>query len=295
MKRVTENVYVEDRYSAQPYNRGCNPGYITTSEGIVLIDTPMLPRDAIKWRDQIAKLGKVRYIINTHFHADHTSGNYLFNAPIIAHEGDRELSKKLLTGIFIPGVLKKSKGRPLTLEETARFDIEDRDPESIPFMKDFYLKPPDITFSEGLTLYVGNHTFVCTHLPGHVATHIGVYIPQEKVFFAGDNFTNQVQPVLSSCLPFEWVASLKKIEAMDVEQVIPGHGIVGGKKEVREFRLFIEKCLEMVRDAIKKGMSKEQAASEISFESLYPAVHPGAEQQSFNVIRLYEAWLEQAK
>ena len=82
---------------------------------------------------------------------------------------------------------------------------------------------------------------------------------------------------------------------MDVEQVIPGHGIVGGKKEVREFRLFIEKCLEMVRDAIKKGMSKEQAASEISFESLYPAVHPGAEQQSFNVIRLYEAWLEQAK
>ena len=294
MKRVTENIYVEDRYSAQPYNRGCNPGYIITSEGIVLIDTPMLPRDAIKWRDQIYNLGEVRYIINTHFHADHTSGNYLFNAPIIAHEGDRELSKKLLTGIFLPGVLKKSKGRPLTLEETARFDIEDRDPENIALMKDFYLKPPDITFTKNLTLYLGNHTFVLTHLPGHVATHIGVFIPQEKTFFAGDNFTNQVQPVLSSCLPFEWIASLENIETMDIEKVVPGHGIVGGNKELREFRLFIEKCLDTVRDAIRKGMSKEEAASEISFESLYPAIHPGAEQQRLNVIRLYEALSEQA-
>jgi cyclase len=292
MKKVTDNVFVEDRYSAQPYNRGCNPGYVTTAEGVVMIDTPMLPRDAIKWRDRIARAGEVRYIVNTHFHADHTSGNYLFSAPIIAHDGDRDMGKKLLKGIFIPGVLKKSGGRPLTLEETARYDIEDRDPEGLALMKDFYLKPPDITFSESLTLYVGSHTFVLTHLPGHVANHIGVYVPEEKVFFAGDNFTNKVQPVMSSSLPFEWIASLKKMEAMDAEKFVPGHGKVGNKKDIREFRLFIESCLETVRDAMKKGMSQEEAAGAISFESVYPAIHPGAEQQGLNVSRLYEVLSE---
>jgi hypothetical protein len=75
---------------------------------------------------------------------------------------------------------------------------------------------------------------------------------------------------------------------MDVEIVVPGHGKVCGKKEVREFRLFIEKCIDIVREAIKQGVSQEKAADTISFENLYPAIHPGAEQQRFNVLRLWE-------
>ena len=70
--------------------------------------------------------------------------------------------------------------------------------------------------------------------------------------------------------------------------VVPGHGEVCGKREVREFRLFIQKCIDIVREAIKQGMSKEKAAENISFEELYPAIHPGPEQQRFNVLRLYE-------
>jgi cyclase len=295
MKKITANVYVEDRFSAQPENRGCNPGFVTTSEGIVLLDTPMIPRDALKWRDDISKIGEVRYIFNTHFHADHTAGNYFFTAPVIAHEGVIEQSTRLLTGVFIPAVIKRSGGLPLTHTETARYDIEDRDPESIPLMQDFRLRLPSITFSERLTLYVGNHTCEAFYMPGHTSTHIGVYIPQEKVFFAGDNFTNKVQPVLASSLPFEWIESLKKIEAMDVEVVVPGHGRVGDKKDVLEFRLFIEKCLDTVREAIRRGMSRDEAASRISFESLYPAVHPGADQQRLNVLRLYDALSTQAK
>jgi len=295
MKKVTANVYVEDRYSTQPENRGCNPGFVTTSEGIVLLDTPMIPRDALKWRDEISRIGEVRYIFNTHFHADHTAGNYLFTAPVIAHEGVIGQSTQLLTGVFIPAVIKRSGGRPLTHTETARYDIEDRDPESIPLMKDFRLRLPNITFSERLTLYLGQHTFEALNMPGHTSTHIGVYIPQEKVFFAGDNFTNKVQPVLASSLPLDWIESLKKIEAMDVDVVVPGHGRVGDKKDVREFRLFIEKCLDMVSEAIRQGMSREEAGARITFESLYPAVHPGADQQRLNVLRLYDVLSKQTQ
>lgn len=295
MKRVTENLYVEDRFSAQPENRGCNPGFVTTSEGIVLLDTPMIPRDAAEWRDKVAKLGEVRYIINTHHHADHMAGNYFFTAPVISSEGVREQCNKILYGVFIPAVVKRSGGRPLTNEETARYDIEDRDPESIPLMKDFRIRLPDITFKDWARLYLGKHTFEMMSTPGHTASHIGVYIPQEKAFFAGDNFTNHVQAVFSSSLPFEWLEQLKKIEAMDVDVVVSGHGKVGNKKDVAEFRQFIETCIDMVRDAMRKGLTKEETADAITFETLLPAVHPGKDQQRLNVMRLYEILSQEPK
>jgi len=88
----------------------------------------------------------------------------------------------------------------------------------------------------------------------------------------------------------EWVESLKVIEAMDVEVVVPGHGEVGNKKAVRVFRAFIEECVDVVSKAVNQGMSKEEVADRISFETeAHPlALHPGVEWQRDNIIRLYE-------
>ena len=155
-------------------------------------------------------------------------------------------------------------------------------------MTGYCLKDPTITFSEQLKLYVGQHSFELIHLPGHTAGHIGVYVLHEKVFFAGDNFTNAVQPLLSHALPLDWIVSLNRIEAMDIDIVVPGHGEVCGKTEVREFRRFIQKCIDMVREAIKKGLTIEQAADEINLEALYPSIHPGSDQERMNILRLYE-------
>ena len=79
---------------------------------------------------------------------------------------------------------------------------------------------------------------------------------------------------------------------MDIDYVVPGHGEVCGLKEVTEFRQFIETCIDMVRNAIKTGMTSEEAAASISFENLYPAVHPGPQQQRFNVLWLYKVLSE---
>ena len=59
MQKITDNVYVETEY------RGCNPGFVVTKEGVVMINTPMIPTDATRWCDEIAKYGPVRYLINT--------------------------------------------------------------------------------------------------------------------------------------------------------------------------------------------------------------------------------------
>ena len=86
MRKIAGSVYVEDKLSVPPYDRGCNPGFVSTSEGVVMIDCPMMPTDCVKWRQEIEKHGQVRYIINTHHHPDHMAGNYFFPGTVISHE-----------------------------------------------------------------------------------------------------------------------------------------------------------------------------------------------------------------
>ena len=294
MKQITANVYAEDQFSVPPRYRGSNPGFVLTSEGIVMIDTPMMPSDAIKWRDDIAARGEVRYIINTHNHIDHTTGNFFFPGTVVSHEGIRESFSAPSKSVMNLKRREDALKAPEEPVERIKLLVQEYDPDGLSLLDKYQLRTPTVTFTDRLNLYVGEQTFELSHQPGHTSSHIGVYIPREKVFFAGDNFCNGTQPSLAYCLPLDWVESLKKIEALDIDVVVPGHGEICDKSEVREFRLFIQQCIDMVADAIKKGMSKEETTSKISFEELYPrdhsalAVHPGAEQQRRNVLQLYE-------
>ncbi|HET9664630.1 MAG TPA: MBL fold metallo-hydrolase [Burkholderiales bacterium] len=83
MQQFTRNVFVETQIL------GCNHGFVTTSDGIVMIDSPHKPSDALKPKAEIEKHGPLRYIINTEPHGDHWTGNAYFDAPVIAHEGVR--------------------------------------------------------------------------------------------------------------------------------------------------------------------------------------------------------------
>ena len=296
MKQVTASIQAEDQFSVPPRCRGSNWGFLVTPEGVVMFDTPMVPRTAVKWRDEISKKGEVRYILNTHHHVDHTTGNFFFSGPVVSHEITRE-------AFFAP--LAKVAGSE-RLDEAAqlgqgtlgyiRLLVGEHDPESLPLLDEekYQIKVPTITFTKELTLYLGGKTIRLIHLPGHAEGHVGIYVPEERVFFAGDNFCNGTQPSLAHSFPLEWIESLKRIEAMDIDVAIPGHGEMCGLQEVQKFRHFIETCVGMTRKAIRQGMSKEEAADQISFEALYPgdrcgrAVHPGSAMQRRNVLRLFE-------
>jgi cyclase len=296
MRKLTANVYVKEELGVFPKFRGCDSGFVTTSEGIVMIDSPMLPTDAVQWRDEIAKRGQVRFIISTHHHLDHTGGNFFFSGSVIFHEACREIYALPLTRELdseVPG----EPPRVVTLDsaESYRLRVKELDPEGVPLLKNYQLKAPEITFSERLRIDVGDHTFELTHMPGHTKGDVCVYLPQERVLFAGDNFTNGFQPNLAQCYPLEWIESLEKIEKVDTEVIVPGHGKVGVKKDVQEFRWFMEKCVGRVREAIQKGMTKEEAAERISFLDLSIPIHPGPWQQRMNVLRLYDKLAEQGK
>jgi len=83
MQQLTSKVFINTQV------KGCNFGFVTTSDGVVMIDSPHKPSDAMRLKAEIAKYGQLRYIINTEPHGDHWTGNAYFDVPVIAHEGVR--------------------------------------------------------------------------------------------------------------------------------------------------------------------------------------------------------------
>ena len=275
MKSISSNVYVETGY------RGSNNSFIVTSDGVVMIDTPYNPTDAIKWRDVITSYGNIRYIINTSPHVDHNLSNYIFPGQVIASTGTRDV---LLT-------LDINKIRA----NIQRF-IQ---PRGFPLPDKLEIKLPDITFTQQLDLYVGNHTFQLIPLPGHTLNEIGVYVPEEKVIFTGDLVQCKVQTFLREPYPDKWLESLQRIDELEVDVIVPGHGQVCDKSYIKEQAHFMQEWMDSVQEAIRRGLSKEEAQNEISFADRYP-MEPGHEtllheMQKWNVAGLYDYYTLKAQ
>ena len=163
-ERVAENVY---SFQSDVYAQ-VNAGAVVGPNMAVVIDTLALPEETIEIRQYIEQELQVpiRYIINTHYHADHTWGNYLFpNATILSSVLCREL-----LGTRGRDSLKKARKQGTTFRQ-GRIVL------------------PHLTFAEGsLSLRVGKKTLTLIFLPGHSPDNLGVIVEEDRVLFAGDVF-----------------------------------------------------------------------------------------------------------
>jgi glyoxylase-like metal-dependent hydrolase (beta-lactamase superfamily II) len=267
MQQISDSVFIETNLNS------CNTGFVITKEGIVLIETPMVPSEAKKWAEEIAGYGQLRYVINTEPHYDHAYGNCWFGGTVVGHEGARQD----LLAADVEGLIRI---------------LEDGAPDSLPLDSDFYVRPPTITFSQQLNLYLGDHTFQLISTPGHTAHQITVYIPEEKLLFTGDNVVEGV-PILFQARPYEWLDSLHKIQQLDVTRIVPGHGEVCGKEALAEMSRKLNYWIETVRTAIGKGWSLQEANEKIPLLEDYP-VDPNDERAfemvRWGISRLYEVF-----
>jgi len=247
MEKVTDNVFVEDIYPI------CNVGLVKTDDGLVMIDTPVNPTDAVHWRNQISSLGKLKYVINSEEHFDHCTNSYFFDGILITSELTRSSMAKT------PG------------EETMDW-VKEHDPKGLPLMEDFKMRLADITFEDELTLRLGKHTFRLISMPGHTAGNIAVYIPEEGAVFTADNVIYHGKTWLQEALPYEWLESIKKLESLDADTIIPGHawGAVScGKEYLKEQTAVVQGWIDAVKSAIKEGWSVEEAVLRIASPDLY--------------------------
>lgn len=266
MERVSENVYAVTGY------RGCNPGFVKTSEGVVMIDTPQRPSDALKYKTEIEKHGQVSYLINTEPHGDHYTGNCFFKATVVAQQGTRD-------------VIAQAQIEPL------KELIKIMDPDFVPNLDSLSISVPSITFRDSMKIYSGEHEFELLHLPGHTPSETAVFIPQERVVFTGDNIFYKTQAFLHEAVPNDWLKSLETLKTLDAEKVVPGHGELCTLDYLDEQAAFIRDWIQAAREAVEKGWSLEEAQERISFLDRYPMGAEmeefGRELQKMNVARLY--------
>jgi cyclase len=268
MEQVSKNIFVNLDFV------GCNVTCIVTLEGLVLVDTPQMPSDALKWRNEVTQKGEVHYLINTEHHMDHITGNYYYTGIGISSQETR----RLMSEIPVEQVAGK---------------VKQNNPAELSLMDDKYaVRLPTITFSDRMTLYLGSHTFNLIYLPGHTLGELAVHIPEERVLITGDNIFCEVQTWMKEADPFKWLESLKIIEKMDFDVLIPGHGRICDKSYIREQSAFIQEWIEAVKKAIEKGLSKEEAMKTISFLVRYPMAGKsgpmGPQVQRWNVEKIYD-------
>jgi glyoxylase-like metal-dependent hydrolase (beta-lactamase superfamily II) len=212
---------------------GGNIGVVADDAGLLMIDA-MFERTAGAIREAVKALpggDRVRVLVNTHWHADHTDGNKAFGpgAAIVAHENVRALvarDQSLMGGV--------TKALPAAAV-------------------------PNITFEDKVTVYAGGQAIRLVHFPrAHTDGDTVVFIDGLKVVHMGDMFFNGMFPFLDVANGGDitsWVRDLDTILAglsPDVK-IIPGHGPLAGVPELKAFRNMLAESADFVGGMMKAG------------------------------------------
>ena len=243
-ERVSENVFW---FQSEVYAQ-VTAGVIVGPQWAVVIDTLALPEETLGMREFIEhELGvQVRYVINTHYHADHAWGNCFFpGATVIGHAKCREYLIEY--------------GTP-SLESSRKQD---------PNLRQVKIIPPHITFSSGeMAMRVGKKNLILGTAFGHSDDGISVLVEEDRVLFAGDAF--MPLPYIVDGDADDMLASIKKIGKMGLENIIQGHGDIILRGEIDAAVKENTNYLNNIKKAVKSGGKRkniDEYLEEISIES----------------------------
>ncbi len=224
-----------------------NAGFVITPDGVVVIDalgSPPLADELIAAIRKITPL-PVRYVIVSHYHADHIYGLQSFKAAgatVIAH----------------------AKGQAYLQSETARLRLQASREDMFPWIDETTrLVPADRWIEGATTLRLGGLDFMLQPVgPAHTPEDIVVYVPQLKVLFAGDLVFRGRIPYVGQADSRQWIASLDRLLEFDAQVIVPGHGPIS--KTPREDLQITRDYLAFLRQAMG------QAARDLEpFEQAY--------------------------
>jgi glyoxylase-like metal-dependent hydrolase (beta-lactamase superfamily II) len=210
-----------------------NVGAVIGEDAVVAVDARATPTHAREWLDELRRLTDkpVRYLVLTHYHAVRVLGASAFDAEsVIAHEGTRRW------------ILER--GEADFESETRRFPRLFRDVESIPG-----LTHPTVSFGDSFRLEVGGREVELLHLGrGHTAGDAAVWLPQERILFAGDLVEARAAPYMGDAFVEEWsTTTLDRVEALGAQTIVPGRGPAAGPEAIAETRDYLRTLWAAVR------------------------------------------------
>ncbi|HEY0186443.1 MAG TPA: MBL fold metallo-hydrolase [Cellulomonas sp.] len=242
MQHVTPDILVET------HHLGSNNAAVRTPEGVVLIDAPHLPSDAVRWRRTVEELGEVRYLVQTDHHIDHTMGNAFLPGTIVAHRLTRD------------GLVHHYPERDYIDALIARLD-----PAGSTLMAGHQVRLPAITFTDALDLTLGGTTLTLIAMSGHTPNTIVVLDTEAGVLFSGDDVCSASLPSFQEARVAEWLASLDRIDALDFDTLVPGHGELRDHRFVGEFRQWMLDLVGRVEDEVRRGTERDAVVAGVRY------------------------------
>lgn len=246
MQSLKENIHVENKYA------GVTLGAINLPRGLIYIDAPLTPEDGRSWRADLLDLdsGYERLLINLDTNIDRIIGARAMDSPVLAHENTAEFFRNR-SNIF------KAQGQTTGAEW-----------ETLPSLGNIRWAPPEISFTERMSLHWGESPITFEHHPGSDSGAIWVIFPREKIVFVGDTIIKNQPPFFANADLPRWIADLDFLasEAYKGYTIVSGRGGVCATSTLDKQRQLIENTYKNIETLAAEDPQPEAT------EKMIPAI-----------------------
>ena len=257
------------------------------SRDVLVVDSQSKPSASASLINQIKKevtTKPVRYVVNTHFHDDHTQGNSAFKsgaakvdfiasipcAESMAKEVPVRLKETL--EVAVPAQIEKVReflGKATSAAEKAFWKEQLRQYEAfLAEMKTFSLELPTITLAKSHVIKDRAHDLhIEFHGRAHTSGDVVVFCPQKRIVATGDMINGSL-PYMPDAYPKSWVKTIDSVGRLEWDQVLSGHGPIMPRDRVTNFRNFIEELNTRVEEGKRAGRALDELKKSITIASL---------------------------
>jgi cyclase len=310
-EKITDGVYYATATGSMV--TGSNNVAIVGSRDVLVVDTGTTPAAARAFIEdlKLVTTKPVRYVVNTHFHYDHTDGNQVYagKADIIAHDYVKQAIQTLDVLHREPYQTSQLVNVPRRIDDLKRQVAAAKDAgtrqtlqqqlkvaeEGFEQLKEIKPTPPNVTYSTRKVLDLGGREVQLLFLGrGHTSGDTVVFLPKEKIVATGDLMESQIA-YMGDAQFAEWLTTLDALKRLDFDTDLPGHGMpFRGKELITAFQGYLRDLMKQGTDLRKQGVPAETAAQRIDLTAhkrSFPQIQGrGAELRG--VRRLY-AWMDE--
>lgn len=242
-----------------------NSGFVCSGQQLAIVDAALTEARTRALRETVETTAgqRAQIVINTHHHCDHTFGNYVFaDACLVGH-------RKCRDAVLRHGLAPAQ-----------------QDP-MVPW-GDLRILPPQLVFDDRLDLYLESRLVQLIYVgPAHTDNDVIVWLPEERVLFAGDVLFNAATPITHGGSTSGSVRALEIIKAMEPETIVPGHGNVCGPDVIEGWLQYFRFVSECAARGVAAGLSVLDVAREQDLGEFAGWQHP----ERF-VLNLHRAYAE---
>lgn len=270
--KIADGVYAAIVKPGSPV--GSNGAVLINRDEALIVDTHYRPSFARELLEEVKKITPlpVRYVVNSHWHNDHTQGNQAyFNAfpkgvEFLSHVNTRrDILTKAIPSIkdtlqSLPGQFQKMEEKLAGVtdeQERTRLRTQvEQQRAYLAELKMIEITLPTLTFDKSLILHRGDREIRILYFGrGHTAGDVVVFLPKERVVVSGDLLTNGI-PFFRDAFPSDWAATLKGVAGLEWDQAVPGHGPVQqGKGQINKLIAYMEEMVAGVKKMVAEGKS----------------------------------------